>query len=175
MAKFIKIENKNIDIKKRDLVFAQYKRFFGEIPEHLELLGNVDPDILSDFMKWNMRLMRNKKFHPDLLTFIRVHIATIKHYEYCKEFNTRFLLQKGYDQDLIDTLDKVHNFPLANEQKVIAEKAMKAIYHSNEFNENDLQELYKLGWEITEIYDVIEHIGVFEKNSRFIKAFMLKK
>lgn len=174
MAKFIKIENKNIDLKKRDLVFAQYKRFFGEVPEHLELLGNVDPEILSDFMKWNMRLMRNKKFHPDLLTFIRVHIATVMHYEYCREFNTHFLLQKGYDQALLDVTDNINNFPLENEQKVIAIKAMKAIYNSAEFNENDLQELYELGWEITEIYDVIEHIGVFEKNSRFIKAFLKK-
>jgi len=175
MGAFIEIENKDIDTKKRELIFKQYNRFFGDIPEHLRLLGNVDPDILSDFMKWNMKLMRNKNFHPDLLTFIRVHIATEFNYNYCKHFNTNFLIQKGYSPEIISAITSMDNFPMPQKQIVLAKKAKKAIYNSSSFGENDLQELYGLGWEIKEIYDVIEHIGVFEKNSRFIRAFLKQK
>ncbi|NOR87357.1 MAG: hypothetical protein GQ527_07095 [Bacteroidales bacterium] len=173
MNKFIKIENKNIDIEKRDVVFAQYKRFFGELPEHLELLGNVDPEILSDFLKYNMKLMRNKKFHVDFFTLLRIHIAIAENYSYCLEFNTKILLQKGYTKESIATFSNTQNLPLPSEQKILAEKAKKAIFDSVAFNKNDLEELYQLGWDIGEVYDAIEHIGIFEKNSRFIRAFMV--
>ena len=71
MFEFIDMVNNKIDIDKRNTAFSQFKRVFGKIPPHLELLGNINPELLSDFLKYNMSLMKNKKFHKDYFIFIR--------------------------------------------------------------------------------------------------------
>lgn len=174
MFEFIEVENSNIDIDKRNMVFAQFKRIFGEIPSHLELLGNINPEILSDFLKYNMSLMKNKKFHKDFFVFIRLYTALKENYEYCIAFNSKLLKERGYDKALIENIDCIDDLPVDNNSKVLVKKCYKAIFNSSEFGEKDLQELYDLGWEITEIYQVIEHIGLLEKNRRIIKAFLKK-
>jgi len=174
MFEFIEINSDKALKEKRDIVFAQFKRFFGEIPQHLELLGNINPKILSDFLKYNMSLMKNKKFHKDFFVFIRLHTALKENYKYCIAFNSKLLEERGYDKTLIENIDCIDNFPVDPNSKVLVKKCYKSIFNSSEFGENDLQELYDLGWEIKEIYQVIEHIGLLEKNRRVIEAFLKK-
>jgi len=171
MFEFMDITNSKIDIDKRNTIFSQFKRVFGKIPPHLELLGNINPELLSDFLKYNMSLMKNKKFHKDYFIFIRLHTALNQNYDYCIDFNSRLLMEGGYDKSLIEKLDDIDNFPINDNLKVLASKSYKAIFNSVEFGEKDLQELYDSGWEISEIYQVINHIGLLEKNRRIIKAF----
>ena len=80
-------------------------------------------------------------------------------------------MEGGYDKSLIEKLDDIDNFPINDNLKVLASKSYKAIFNSVEFGEKDLQELYDSDWEISEIYQVINHIGLLEKNRRIIKAF----
>lgn len=72
----------------------------------------------------------------------------------------------------------LNEMPVGNSRKhkknQKAKKSYKAIFNSAEFGEKDLQELYDLDWEITEIYQVVEHIGLLEKNRRIIIAFLKK-
>lgn len=174
MFEFIEIENSTIDIAKRDTVFAQFKRIFGSLPPHLKFLGDIDPEILSSFLRYNMSLMKNKKFHKNYFVFIRLYTANKQNYAYCINFNSGLLKGLGYDQSQIEALDCVDNFPVEPALKALAKKSYKAVFNAAEFGQKDLEELYDLGWEIGEIYQVIEHIGLLEKNSRTIKAFLKK-
>ena len=174
MYEFIKINNPNIDIAKRDTAFAQCKRFFGDLPLHLELMGNINPEALSDFLRYNLTLMRNRKFHADFFLFLRLHIAITEGYDYCKYFNTKLLKNRKYNDSQIESFVDIENFPLSPSLKLLAKKAMKAVFRSENFTDEDLQELYLLDWSIYEIYEVIEHIALLEKNRRIIKAFMKK-
>ncbi len=172
MFEFIQIKNNNIDIEKLKIVIRQFERMLGKLPPHLEMLGNIDPNILSDFIKYNMSLLRNRKFHKDYFAFIRLYVARKQDYKYCIPFNTGLLLGNGYDKNLIESLDKIEDFPFQEDLKMLVKKAYKAIFDSSEFGENDLRELENIGWDITSIYQVIEHIGLLEKNSRIIQAFL---
>ena len=174
MFEFIEIKSNSALNDKRNTVFAQFKRFFGEMPQHLELVGNINPEILSDFLKYNMSLMKNKKFHKDFFVFIRLYTALKENYEYCIAFNSKLLIERGYDKTLIENLNCINNFPVDHNSKTLVNKCYKAVFNSSKFGEDDLQELFDLGWEIIEIYQVIEHIGLLEKNSRIIKAFLKK-
>ncbi len=172
MFEFIDITNNKINIDKRNTAFSQFRRIFGKVPPHLELVGNINPELLSDFLKYNMGLLKNKKFHRDYFIFIRLHTALKQNYEYCIDFNSSLLMEAGYDKYLIEKLDDIDNFPVDDSLKLLAKKSYKAIFDSVEFGETDLQELYDSGWEIAEIYQVIDHIGLLEKNRRIIKAFL---
>ena len=78
----------------------------------------------------------------------------------------------GYEKDLIENFDKIEDFPFQEDLKMLVKKAYKAIFDSADFGEIDLQELYEIGWDIATIYQVIDHIGLLEKNSRIIQAFL---
>ena len=57
--------------------------------------------------------------------------------------------------------------------KLLAQKAIKAIYEAKEFKLCDIEELKELSWNDSDIYDAIDHASFLFKNARIIQSYSL--
>jgi len=159
--------------KKLSVMLKVLKKTFGDIPPHFKLLAALSPERVENTLEHLIGLMQHQTINPDLFPCIRLHVAAQEGYEYCINFNSSLLRSKGYDDEIIDRVqNNISSVPFDNKVKRLAEKSIKAIYSPSAFNKNDLAELYSLGWNDSEIYDVIDHAGFLLKNGRIIKAYL---
>ena len=110
-----------------------------KVPPHFELLGTISPKLLSELLNYINKVNNHPTINLDIFPFIRLHVAKIEEYKYCINLNTIILKDKGYDtNDINKSLDDISNIPFDDKNKKIAEKAIKAIYQPNTFNQTDL-------------------------------------
>jgi hypothetical protein len=64
--------------------------------------------------------------------------------------------------------------PFDEKHKLLAIKSIKAIFDSKNFNQNDFNELIKIGWSDKDIFDSIEHTGFMLRNGRILTAYSTK-
>ena len=171
---FIITEKLPTDLSRElSLMLKMLKKTFGAIPPHFRLLGTIDHEKLQETLSSLFKLMYHKRINPDLFTYIRFHIANKEGYKYCINFNHNLLKSNGYSEEIIaNTIRNISTIPLKPEEQVLAAKGIKAIYHPSDFNKTDLLELYKLGWNDKDIYDVIDHAGFILKNGRIISCYL---
>lgn len=159
--------------KKLSVMLKMLEKTFGDIPPHFKLIATLNPKRAEDTLECLIRLMRHETIDPDLFPCIRLHVAAQEGYKYCINFNSSLLRSRGYNDEIIDRVQRNISFvPFDNNVKRLAEKSIKAIYSPSAFNKSDLAELYSLGWNISEIYDAIDHAGFLLKNGRIIKAYL---
>ena len=169
----IKAENAENPSRELTVMYSKLKKNFGEVPPHFKLLGMIDPDILRDTLSYLNKIMNHPTISADLFAFIRLYVANREGYEYCINFNTNLLKKRDYQE--IDILRAKENFsliPFDKNEKILASKAIKAIYNPHDFNKEDLNELYELGWSNKDIFDAIDHAGFLLKNGRIISCYM---
>ncbi len=157
------------------IMIKKLNKAFGTIPPHFKLLGVIDPDTLEETLRYLFKLMNHKRINPDLFTFIRYRVAKIEGYDYCINFNHSILKAKGYSEENISKAGKdISKLPLESKEQILASKAIKAIYRPKDFNKNDLSNLYDLGWNNKDIFEVINHAGFLLKNGRIISCYLNK-
>ncbi len=168
---------KNDDQKEKlEKLFQRAKAIYKTVPPQIEWLGNIDALYLEEFLKTVLRVVKHPNINPDLFGFIRLYIAYSENYEYCKKFNTSLLLSRGYSQKQLDAvISDIYAVPLDSKHKLLAQKAVKAIYESRSFVQKDFDELFALGWKQKDIFDSIEHAGTIFRNGRILTAYTLKK
>jgi hypothetical protein len=148
---------------------------FGAVPANMEFMGNIEADYLEDFLKMLRRVQKHKNINPDLFTFLRLHVAFKEDYTFCKMFNSKLLLGKGYGQKLLDeVINDIALVPFDEKHKALAFYAIKALYESQDVSQNDFDALYKMGWSQKDVFDAIEHTGTFFRNGRMLMAYMKK-
>ena len=156
-------------------LFKKVKIIYGNIPPHMELLGNIEADYLEDFLKMILKISRHESINPDMFTFVRLHVAYKEEYDYCMAFNTKMLLSKEYTQDQInDAISDIATIPLDDKHKQLAKYAIKAMYDSKAFTADDFETLYALGWSQRDIFDAIEHAGTLLRNGRILNTYSTK-
>ncbi len=149
--------------------------FYGEIPPQIEFLGNIDPDYLEDFLKSVRRIAMHPHIDPDFFSFIRLFVAFKEDYDYCKMFNTKLLLSRGYDQALLhEVVKNIDTIPLDDRHKALAHFALKAIYDSRNCTRSDFDALYAQDWTQKDVFDAIEHAGTIFRNGRILTAYAVK-
>ncbi len=149
------------------------KNHFGMIPPHWELLATVSPKRFEMFMSEISYLLNHPNINSDFFAMIRLFIANREDFEYCKSFNTKLLLAKGYEKSQIKELkEDIKLIPLNNKHKLLAQKAIKAIYQPTEFNHDDIVELKNSSWNDSDIYDAIDHGAFLFKFSKILKAYL---
>ena len=149
--------------------------FYGEVPPHMEFLGNIDPEYLEEFMRGVRRLVRHPHINPDFFAFIRLFVAFKENYSYCKMFNTKLLLSRGYDEALLhDVVENIDAMPLDDRHKALARFALKAIYDSRNCRRSDFEVLYARGWTQKDVFDAVEHAGAIFRNGRILTAYAVK-
>lgn len=148
---------------------------FGAVPANMEFMGNIEADYLEDFLKMVRRVQKHQNISPDLFGFLRLHVAFKEDYTFCKMFNTRFLLAKGYSQEQLDeVIADVAFVPFDAKHQALAKHALKALYQSREVIQNDFDALYEMGWMQKDVFDAIEHTGTLFRNGRIMMAYMKK-
>jgi hypothetical protein len=156
-------------------IFKKVKVLYGTIPPQIEFLGNIDVKYLEEFLESVMRVIKHPNIEPDYFAFIRLHVAYKEEYEYCKIYNSKFLLLRKYTQKQLDSaiLD-IGNIPFDEAHKTLALHSLKAIYESKNVQRVDFENLYAIGWSQKDIFDSIEHTGSIFKNGRILTAYLKK-
>ena len=156
-------------------IFKKITLVYGAVPPQMEFLGNIEADYVEEFLVSLLRVVKHPHIDPNLFGFIRLHIAFKEDYPYCKAFNTKLLLSKGYGQEELDAVIKdIRAVPFDGQHKNLAKKAIQAIYESNSFSQEGLDALYAQGWSQKDVFDAIEHAGAIFKNGRILMAYSTK-
>jgi len=156
-------------------ILKKVKLVYGAVPPQMEFLGNIDVDYLEDFLKAAIRIVKHPHINPDLFGFIRLHVAFKEEYPYCKIFNTKMLLAKGYMQAQLDAvIADISTVPFDDKHQVLALHAIKAIYESKAFTQSDFDALYAKGWTQKDVFDAIEHAGTIFRNGRILTTYAFK-
>ena len=171
---FIKISNQEQAVELKE-INLKIEKLFGTVPPNLELIGNIDVNILKDFLVYVSKLINHKTINPDYFAFLRLFIANQEDFKYCIRFNTKLLQSRNYEMKVINNskLD-LSKIPFDDKHKLLAIKSIKAIFDSKNFKQNDFNELYKIGWSDKDIFDSIEHTGFMLRNGRILTAYSIK-
>ena len=156
-------------------ILKKVKLVYGAVPPQIEFLGSIEADYLEEFLTSVLRIVKHPHINPDLFGFIRLHVAFKEEYPYCKMYNTKYLLAKGYTQEQLDkAIANIEAVPFDARHQVLASKAIKAIYESKSFTQEDFDSLYSLGWTQKDVFDAIEHAGTIFRNGRILTAYAIK-
>ncbi len=159
---------------KTEEIIEKVKNEFGVMPIHWELLASISPKRFEMFITEIRYILSHPNINSDFFVMLRLYIANQENFSYCKSFNTKLLLSKGYDKNEIKSLkEDISTIPLDSRHQLLASKAMKAIYQSKNFSENDILELKELSWSDGDIYDAIDHGAFLFKFSKILQAYSL--
>jgi len=166
----------NIEQKERlEKIYRKVKAIYGAVPPQINFLGNIEADYLEDFLKMVLRVTKHPNIHPDLFGFMRLHIAFKEEYAYCKQYNTQFLLAKGYTQKQLDAvISDIMAVPFDEKHQVLASHAIRVVYESKQIVAEDFEALYALGWSQKDVFDAIDHATTLLKNGRILTAYNRK-
>jgi len=172
---FVQINNQKQSAELKE-INLKIEKLFGTVPPNFELLGNIDVNILKDFLTYVFKLMNHKTINPDYFGFLRLFIANQESFDYCIGFNTKLLQTKNYDVEVINSSKSdLAQIPFDDKHKLLAVKSIKVIFDSQNFNKSDFNELYHIGWSDKDIFDSIEHAGFMLRNGRILTAYTIKR
>ncbi len=155
------------------LLYKMIEKNLGFVPPHLELFGTIDMKALKEFVEYNRYFIAHKKIDNALLPFMRLYIAHKENRWYCKMFNTKLLLKMGVEKNVVKNIvNEMQNIPFDNRQKTLALKVLQALYHTKKFNSEDLQELYKLGFDNKDFFDLLSYCSNFTAKSKMIEVYL---
>jgi hypothetical protein len=153
-------------------LLRKVKVIYGNVPPQMEFLGNIDTEYLEEFLHNALRIARHPNIDPSLFGFLRLHVAYREGYTYCKQFNTQFLLAKGFEQSQLDTaVEDIAAVPFDEKHQRLAAFAMRSIYEGREIDAEDFEALMQMGWSQKDIFDAIAHTGDILKNGRILTAY----
>jgi len=161
--------------EKLEKIYKKVSLVYGMVPPQIKLLGNIEATYVEDFLKMVLRVSKHVHIHRDIFTFIRLYIAYKEGYVYCKKYNTKILLASAYTQaQLDDVIENIETIPFSLKEKKLAYYAIKAIYESNTFSQEDFDSLYTMGWTQKDVFDAIEHAATLLKNGRILATYLTK-
>ncbi|MDY0195362.1 MAG: hypothetical protein WC253_00390 [Sulfurovaceae bacterium] len=153
-------------------IYKIIKKKLGFVPPHFELLGTLDISKLKDFLQYNEYMTNHPKIDADILPILRLYIATKECRSYCIGLNTKLLLAKGIDVKNIN--DNLSSIVFKDNQKLLLDKTIKAIYDTENFGADDLGELYKADFSDKDFFDILGYTINFMSNSKIIEVYLRK-
>ena len=153
-------------------IFRRVRAIYGTIPTQMEFLGNIDAEYLEAFIANVIRTARHPHINPDLFGFLRLHLAFREGYAFCQQFNTDFLLSRGYTQEQLNAvINDIAAVPFDARHQALADHALHAILQPDTITQSDLDTLYALDWSQKDIFDALSHTGDLLKNGRILTAY----
>ena len=160
--------------KEAKIYLKLLEKQIGEIPPHFKLFATIHLERFKKFINELNYITNHAVIHKDFFTFLRYYIAATHNFTYCIELNSKLLLRSGYSKaNLKDTLEK-KSLPLQKRLTTLFRKAIKALEYPKDFCKDDLQELYKLNFSESDIYDAIEHGAFLFQSYKIIQAYKEK-
>lgn len=155
------------------LLYEMIEGSLGFIPPHFELFAAIDPIALKEFVEENIYMMSHKKIDKTLLPYLRLIIANKECRGYCKNFNTKLLLNMGADEKILNNIvQEIENIPVDEKQKHLLQKVLKALYEAEKFDEADLKELYDLNFSDKDFFDLLNYTLNFMSKSKMIEVYL---
>jgi len=145
------------------ILYKMIEKVIGFIPPHFELFASIDIEDMKDFLNYNVKMMNHQRIDKDILPFLRLDIAKRECRNYCINFNTQILKSRG-----IEDIDVI---PLDEKQITLMKKILKAIYRSNEFTQEDIYELEKIGFKHKDFFDLLNYATNFMAKSKMIEVY----
>ena len=168
-----KTDNKQAGLER---LYKRVKLMYGEIPPQIEFLASIDIAYVEMFLENVTRVIKHPHIPIDLFSFIRLHVAYNEGYCYCKAFNTKLLLQRGYTQEQLDhAIADIATAPFESKEQALAKKAIEAIYDQEKFTQGSIEELYEQGWSQKDLFDAVDHAGTLLKNGRILDAYLVQE
>ncbi len=153
-------------------LLRKVKVIYGNVPPQMEFLDSIDTEYLEEFLYNALRIAKHPHIEPSLFGFLRLHVACREGYAYCKQFNTQFLLAKGYEQSQLDAaIEDIAAVPFDERHQALAVFAMRAIYEGGDIGADDFEALKAMGWSQKDIFDAVAHTGDILKNGRILTAY----
>ena len=156
----IKKEEQDTELK---LLYRMIKKSMGFIPPHFELFASIDIEAMKEFLEYNMKMLEHKAIDADLLPYLRLEIATRECRNYCINFNTELLKQRGVKDFKNPAIDA--------KQIALMQKVLKAIYASSDFTKEDIAELESLGFVHKDFFDLLSYATNFMAKSKMIEVY----
>ncbi len=158
--------------KEMEKILKEVKEKFKIVPPHWEFLASINPKRFEMFLREISYLQNHPSINPDFFAFLRLFVANKEQFFYCKSFNTKLLLAKGYKKEVLKSIkEDISKIFLDERHKLLATKAIKAVYQPAEFTLDDIETLKATSWSDGDIYDAIDHASFLFKNARIIKAY----
>lgn len=158
---------------KSNPVREKIKKLFGIIPPHWDLLAEINPKRFEMFIMEIEYLLHHPHINSDFFAFVRLYIANKEGFTYCKSFNTKLLLSRGYEKNVLQTYkEDVTTLPLDERHQALMSGVMRAIYEADDFSAKDIEELKSYSWDDGDIYDAIDHGAFLFKFSPILKAYL---
>jgi len=156
-------------------LYKKIKAIYGYIPPQMKLLGDIDALYLQEFLASIIRIAKHPHIDFDFFTFLRLYMAYKEEYIYCKEFNTKMLISRGYDTATLKNSTKdITLIPLDTRHKALGEFAIKSMYNPQKCTQKDLDNLYDMGWLQKDVFDAVEHAGTLLRNGRILDTYLTK-
>ena len=174
MSKFYQFSNKEVNVELKERVLRLARRMLRYVPEHFELLADISPRFLEDFLQYNIKLLKLTRLSADFFAFLRYLTALKQGFDYCREQNLQQLMNLGYTQAQVRSVKDFNDLPFERKYINLAQSAYKAVFQPEIFTNRDVQSLEKQGINVEVLFWVIDHVAVFEKNMRILKAFFVK-
>ncbi len=154
------------------IAYKTIEKVMGFVPPHFELFGTLDLEGLKKFTKESILLQRSDLIDARILPILRLIIAKKECRRYCTGFNTK-MLEKDFDKEFIkEPLVRLSKLPVADEQKILIQKTIKAIYDSDNFAKEDIDELYNIGFDDKEFFKILNYCVKFMANSKMIDIYL---
>jgi len=154
------------------LLYKKNQKILGFIPPHFELFATLDPKSLHAFIEHNLYFAKHPNIDAQLLPFLRLCIAQKECRSYCISFNTKMLLNRGVEKELLgDICNNIEKLPFEPKQILLLSKVLYGIYNAQSFGEKDLKELYDVGFSDKDFYELLGYTTNFIAKSKMIEIY----
>lgn len=154
------------------LLYKKIQKILGFIPPHFELFATLDPKSLHAFIEHNLYFAKHPNIDAQLLPFLRLCIAQKECRSYCINFNTKMLLSRGVEKELLgDICNNIEKLSFESKQILLLSKVLYGIYNTQSFGEKDLKELYDVGFSDKDFYELLGYATNFMAKSKMIEIY----
>jgi hypothetical protein len=143
------------------LLYKIIERSLGFVPPHFELFATIDIEGMREFATYNQKMLTHEKIDKNMLPYLRLEIAKRECRNYCVAFNTQ-MITKMSSEGVPDYDEK---------QTVLFAKIIKAIYETDSFGRDDLEEIREAGFGDKDYFDLLSYATNFMAKSKMIEVY----
>lgn len=159
------LEKKDVTEEVRP-IYEEIERVFGRVPNIFKTYAHFPPLLKANWEKFKA-LMMGGSLRRELKEAIALVVSDANACQYCIAAHGLALQQLGFTRESIDALVKnLEGAGFKPKELKILEVARKSTKDANNVTDQDIKELYKLGWSESEI---VEAQGVMEFFTGFNK------
>ncbi len=150
------------------------KKLVGMVPKPLQMYS-ASPRLFEINTQILQYYMSHPNLNPVLMACIRFVSATHCEYPYCIDMNKKILTQMVglSEQQVQQLLEDPKSVDLPEKDKAMLDFVIKSIRTPEEVQQNDVDELRRLGWLDTDIYDAVSHGTMMVASGILFNAFKM--